>query len=159
MCTVTTLLPATDELYGFLLGETVHPRLTLPPGGVSPRPILEMLRQLMKPVRASHHPGDWLILDGHEVVGLIGLKAPADAEGKIDFGYGVADSRQRRGHASRAVALMLMELARDPKVRLITAENAVDNIASQRVLEKNGFVRTGTRIDPEDGEVICWRAC
>ena len=97
------------------------------------------------------------MLEGNEVVGLIGLKAPADAEGKIEFGYGIADSRQRRGHATRAVALMLKDIARDSRVRIVTAETAVANIASQRVLEKNGFQRIGTRLDAEDGEVICWR--
>ena len=154
---MTTLLPGTDELYAWMLGgDAPHPNLTLAPGGVSPEPVLVMLRDLMKPVRAVHPVGDWLILDGNEVVGVIGLKAPADDEGRIDFGYGIADSRQRRGHASRAVALMLKELAYDPKVHIITAETTVANLASQAVLTKNGFVCTGTRIDADDGEVVCW---
>ena len=155
---MTTLLPGTDDHNAWMLGGPAPlPELRLPPGGVSPEPVLVLLRELMKPVRAAHAVGDWLVLEGNEVVGLIGLKAPADAEGKIEFGYGIADSRQRRGHASRAVALMLKELARDPKVRLITAETAVANFASQHVLEKNGFQRTGMRLDAEDGEVSCWR--
>jgi len=155
---MTTLLPGTDDLYAWMLGwPAPHPNLALPPGGVSPEPVLAMLRELMKPARAVHPASDWLILDGNEVVGLIGLKAPADAEGKIDFGYGIADSRQRRGHASRAVALMLKAIAGDNLIRLVTAETAVDNIASQRVLEKNGFQRTGTRLDPEDGPLFCWQ--
>jgi RimJ/RimL family protein N-acetyltransferase len=154
---LTTILPATDNLYAFLLGEADHPALGLPPGGISPRPILEMLRQLMKPARAVHPRSDWAIVDGNEIVGLIGLKAPADAEGCVEIGYGIAESRWGRGHATAALALALKELGRDPKIATVTAENAVDNIASQRVLEKNGFVRTGTRIDSEDGEVVCWR--
>jgi RimJ/RimL family protein N-acetyltransferase len=155
---MTTLLPGTDELYAWMLGGPAPlPDLALPHGGVSPEPVLVMLRELMKPVRAAHQPGDWLILDGNEVVGLIGLKAPADDAGRIEFGYGVADSRQRRGHASRAVGLMLEDIARDPHFRIVTAETAIGNLASQRVLENNGFVRTGMRVDPEDGEVISWR--
>jgi len=155
---MTTLLPGTDDLYAWMLGGPApHPNLTLPPGGVAPEPVLAMLRDLMKPARAAHPVSDWLILEGDEVVGLIGLKAPADADGKIDFGYGVTDSRQRRGHASRAVALMLKEIDRDPRIRLVTAETSVNNFASQRVLEKNGFQRTGTRLDPEDGALFCWQ--
>ena len=38
----------------------------------------------------------------------------------------------------------------------LTAGTSVDNPGSQRVLEKNGFVRTGTREDPEDGTLITW---
>jgi RimJ/RimL family protein N-acetyltransferase len=39
----------------------------------------------------------------------------------------------------------------------LIAETALTNPASARVLEKNGFVVTGTRIDPEDGALRCWR--
>ncbi len=37
------------------------------------------------------------------------------------------------------------------------AETRTDNIASQRVLECNGFTRTGERLDEEDGVLLCWR--
>lgn len=154
---ITALLAGSDELFAFLLGEAPHPDLCLPPGGVAARPVLEMLREMMKPVRAVHPVADWLVLEGPEVVGLISLKRPADADGVVEIGYGIADSRQRRGHASRAVALVLNELASDSRIRTVTADTAVDNIASQRVLEKNGFVRIGARTDPDDGDLICWR--
>lgn len=41
---------------------------------------------------------------------------------------------------------------------LIAAETGVGNIASQHVLERNGFARAGERINAEDGPVICWEA-
>jgi RimJ/RimL family protein N-acetyltransferase len=155
---MTVLLPGTDDLYAWMLGGRAPvPNLALPPGGIAPAPVLEMLREAMKPVRAAHGGGDWLILDGEEAVGLISLKAPADANGTVEIGYGIAESRWGCGTATAALALALKELARDPRIRTVTAETAVDNIASQRVLEKNGFVRTGTRADPEDGDVICWQ--
>ncbi len=34
---------------------------------------------------------------------------------------------------------------------------AVDNVASQCVLDRNGFERVGTRVDPHDGELLVWR--
>jgi RimJ/RimL family protein N-acetyltransferase len=155
---MTCLLPGTDDLYAFMLGgPSPVPRLTLPPGGVAPRPVLEMLRETMKPVRAAHGGGDWLILDGDEVVGLISLKAPADASGVAEIGYGIAESRWGCGHATAALALTLKELVGDPRIRRITAETTVANLASQRVLEKNGFVRAGARVDPDDGDLICWQ--
>lgn len=43
-----------------------------------------------------------------------------------------------------------------PNVTAITAETALDNAASQRVLERNGFERVGERFDAEDGQLICW---
>lgn len=31
------------------------------------------------------------------------------------------------------------------------------NLASQQVLARNGFERTGERFDAGDGQLICWR--
>jgi RimJ/RimL family protein N-acetyltransferase len=95
--------------------------------------------------------------EGDEVVGLCSLTRAADGEGIPHIGYGVAESRRGRGHATRAIRLMVAEVLRDPKVRGIGAETSVANIPSQRVLEESGFGKTGTRIDDEDGEVFVWR--
>jgi RimJ/RimL family protein N-acetyltransferase len=43
-------------------------------------------------------------------------------------------------------------------VALISAETGFENIASQRVLERNGFIRVGKRIDAKDGPLTCWEA-
>ncbi|NIJ47622.1 GNAT family N-acetyltransferase [Rhizomicrobium electricum] len=154
---MTVLLPGTDDLYAWMLGGPAPvPRLTLPPGGIAPAAVLAMLREAMKPIRAAHGGGDWLILDGNEAVGLISLKAPADRGGTVEIGYGIAASRWGRGHATGALALALKEIARDPQIRKVTAETATANLASQRVLQKNGFVQTGARVDSEDGDIICW---
>ncbi len=52
----------------------------------------------------------------------------------------------------------MLDYARsDPAVRAVTASTAVANIASQRALERNGFVPTGTGNDPDDGDLIFWR--
>jgi RimJ/RimL family protein N-acetyltransferase len=75
----------------------------------------------------------------------------------VEIGYGVAPAHRRRGHATRAVAALLAEAARDPKVHSVVAETAVANRPSQRALEANGFGKTGTRMTEDDGEVICWR--
>ena len=71
-------------------------------------------------------------------------------------GYGIAPSRQGGGAATRAVA-SLVEWARgDERIERITANTGVDNVPSQRVLERNGFLRVGEDVDPDDGPVICW---
>jgi len=155
---LTELVPAGDAHFDWMLGGApVSPTLRLPPGGVEARSILEMLRGMLANVRAVHGGGGWLIVANGEVVGLCSYKRPADADGMVEIGYGVAASRRRRGHATRAVALMLREAARDPLVKIITAETAVANVASHRALEANGFRKTGTRVDKEDGELIAWR--
>lgn len=40
--------------------------------------------------------------------------------------------------------------------RNLTAETGIDNRASQMVLERDGFTRTGERTDPEDGDLYLW---
>ena len=46
---------------------------------------------------------------------------------------------------------------REPRLLVLHAETAVDNLPSQRVLEANGFADVGRRNDYEDGDLICWR--
>jgi RimJ/RimL family protein N-acetyltransferase len=157
-CAMTELVVCADAHFVWMLGgESPSPELRLPPGGIEAAPILEMLRGLLADIRKTHPVCAWLMVESGEVVGLCSLIGIADKDGIVRIGYGVAESRRRRGHATRTVKLMVDEILRDSKVRGITAETAVTNIASQRVLEEGGFVKTGTRRDDEDGEVFVWR--
>jgi len=74
----------------------------------------------------------------------------------VEIGYGIAPSKRGNGYATSAVAAMVEAAVLDPSVDALTAETAVQNLASQAVLERNGFARASTRIDVEDGEVIGW---
>lgn len=136
---------ATDEDFRWLLGEAAATRPLRVAPSLAPPEVLAIVRQL---------PANWLIVAEGELVGIIGLKT--DAGDEVEIGYGIASSRESRGFATGAVAALLPILqARD--VRLVTAETSVDNLASQRVLERNGFVRCGERTDEEDGALCCWR--
>lgn len=75
----------------------------------------------------------------------------------VEIGYGVAQAQEGRSYASAGVARMVEEAFAHGGVDAILAETSVHNPASQRVLEKNGFHRTGRREDPEDGLLIRWR--
>lgn len=100
-------------------------------------------------------PSAWLIVEGGEVVGLCAITRPP-VDGFVDIGYGIAPTRQGSSAATRAVARVVAWADGDSRVRRLTAEIAVDNVASQRVLERNGFLRCGERVDPEDGALLCW---
>lgn len=85
----------------------------------------------------------WMWLDG-DVVGSIGLRWTADGSplpphvlGHI--GYAVVPWKQRRGHATRALALML-PLARERGLPFVWITTDPDNRASQRVILANGGV-------------------
>lgn len=75
----------------------------------------------------------------------------------VEIGYGVAEAHEGKGYASAGVACMVEEAFAHGGAGAIFAETSVHNPASQRVLEKNGFVRTGEREDPEDGPLTQWR--
>ena len=76
--------------------------------------------------------------------------------GCAEIGYGIAPGLRGRGLASQAVAALIAGGARDGLAAL-SAGTACGNRASQMVLVRNGFVQTGMRIDPQDGEMIDWR--
>jgi len=107
-------------------------------------------------VRATYGPGSWMIVVDGEVVGLCSYKRPPDLDGVVEIGYGVSPSCRQRGYATLAVAHLLGAAVRDHSIRGLVAETAIENLASQRVLERNGFFRDSTRIDP-DGKVVFWR--
>lgn len=78
-------------------------------------------------------------------------------DGAVEIGCGVAESHRGRNFATQGVELLVTEGFSQPEVTVITAETADWNIASQRVLEKASFRRSGSRVDAEDGLVITWR--
>jgi RimJ/RimL family protein N-acetyltransferase len=96
----------------------------------------------------------WLIVADGLVVGTIGFKG-GPVNGELEVGYGVVPSHQRRGVATNALARLLDVVGE--RGLPITAETAAENIASQRVVTKNGFKETERRTTDQDGELIVWR--
>jgi RimJ/RimL family protein N-acetyltransferase len=130
--------------------------LTLPPGGVDDPETLEHVRRLTRHLHASGSRNSWMAVVGNEVVGMIGHKT-TPLDGTIEIGYGIAASRRGRGYATQAVAAVLLAARRNPDLRAVLAETLEDNLASQRVLIKNAFERSGGREDPADGPLVLWR--
>ncbi len=85
----------------------------------------------------------WMIekTDGTHIGDLCfkGLKG----NGNPEIGYGILDEFQGQGYATEAVKLALKWAFDHPKVLAVEAESDPDNAASQRVLEKCGFLATG----------------
>jgi RimJ/RimL family protein N-acetyltransferase len=88
-------------------------------------------------------------------VGQLGTKGAPDQNRSIEIGYGFNPSVWGRGYTTEAVEALVTHLL-GSGISTVRAETATTNLASQRVLEKNGFVRTGTRWDNEDGDLILW---
>ncbi|CAN5596479.1 hypothetical protein BH10PSE4_BH10PSE4_22350 [soil metagenome] len=151
------LIEATDAHFAALIAGRAPGGLAVAEGGVEAPEVLAMLRGLSAEVGESFEPNAWMIVEAGEVVGLCSLVRVPYVGGTVMIGYGVAASRRRRGIAGRAVAELLVWARGDHRVSIVTAETAIDNGPSQRVLEANGFARTGERTDEDDGDLHCWR--
>ena len=85
-----------------------------------------------------------------EVVARGGFHAPPDGDGMVELGYSVQPAWRRQGLATE-VAAGLIEWARGQGAARVVASTAPDNAASQAVLARLGFARTGEWMDEVDG--------
>ena len=147
----------TDADFAWMLGETdAHPDgLTMADGGLTAPEVVAMLRGVTANVAAGdERPVAWLASQDGTVAAMASF-TKRGPDGRYELGYGTAPVFDGQGVMTRTLAALL-PLVRAQGHHGLTAETSVDNPGSQRVLEKNGFVRTGTRDDPEDGALICW---
>ena len=149
------IVETNSDDYGALREGSAPRQFTLADTAVASPEIIEMLDRIATTVREKFSPASWLMIENGEVVGLCSITRPP-ADSVIDIGYGVAPSRQNRGIARKAIGEIVRWACSTHRVVAITADTAPDNIASQRVLHNNGFVRVGERIDAEDGQLLCW---
>jgi len=96
-----------------------------------------------------------LVRDTGEVVGGIGFIHPPE-DGVVEVGYGLAESARGQGLATealRAAAARAGQLG----ATIVVAMTAVDNVPSQRVLQRLGFTRLDVVVeDEEDGPLYRW---
>jgi RimJ/RimL family protein N-acetyltransferase len=97
----------------------------------------------------------WPVEESGVIIGTVGFKGQPE-DGRIELGYGLVPSARQKGLANEAVGVLLSAAAEASDIREVWVETAVDNMASQLVLEKLGFARTGQRWDAEDGALITW---
>src|SRR5262245_60271512 len=89
-------------------------------------------------------------------VGHAGFKGPPNKAGMVEIAYGTHPEFQRRGFATEVAEGLTTFALGDERVQLVWAHTKPENIASVRVLEKNGFRRIGEVVDPDDGLVLRW---
>ena len=93
--------------------------------------------------------GIWIIESkGGSHLGDLSFKG-FNEDGSVEIGYGVDAAHQGQGYATEAVNAAVMWALQQPGVTRVEAETEPANKASQRVLEKCGFIPLG--IDGEEG--------
>lgn len=86
-----------------------------------------------------------------EFCGLGEFYGYRDSLHKISMGYRLLERCWGRGIATEAVSLMVDYLYTKTDIEIITASTMVENAASARVLEKNGFIRTARGVEEDWG--------
>lgn len=85
----------------------------------------------------------WVIEVAGQPGGWITLVVANWEHGLCELGFALSSSFQNRGFMSKALALLLPDLFLQTALYRVEARCSVENIASQRVLEKTGFKREG----------------
>lgn len=93
--------------------------------------------------RIWYAPWEMVLTDSQKSVGDLGFKGPVRNH-SVEIGYGVWPEYEGRGYTTEALQAMTQWAFEQKDVMFVEAETAPDNRASQRVLEKCGFVQDGT---------------
>ena len=94
--------------------------------------------------RAADGFHQFAILDGDAIAGTINVfHIVREALQSGTIGYWVDEARNGRGLATKAVEDVVAYMFRELGLHRAEAATLVDNVASQRVLEKAGFERIG----------------
>lgn len=78
----------------------------------------------------------------HTLVGHLSFKG-LEKDGILEIGYGTLENYEGKGYMTEAVTAVTKWAVCQKGVTRIEAETEENNIASQRVLEKSGFVPNG----------------
>lgn len=93
--------------------------------------------------RIWYAPWKMALKDTREFVGDLCFKGPVKNHA-VEIGYGVQPGQEGHGYTTEALRAMTQWAFHQKDVVFVEAETAPDNKASQRVLEKCGFVPDGT---------------
>lgn len=85
----------------------------------------------------------WIVQVDGEPAGWITLVVSNWEHGLAEVGYALSSPYQSRGLMSEAVQILLDDIFTNTLIDRVEARCAIENIGSQRVLEKNGFQREG----------------
>ena len=93
--------------------------------------------------RIWYTPWKMTLKDSQEFIGDLCFKGPVKNH-SVEIGYGIQPEYEGRGYTTEALQALTKWAFGQKDVVFVEAETAPDNKASQRVLEKCGFVPDGT---------------
>ena len=96
----------------------------------------------------------WIVIDklSNCIVAEMGFKGVPTRDGAIEIGYGTMPDQQGKGYMTEAVGAMINWALQREDVKCVLAETDQKNLASIRIVQKNGFEQFDKR-----GEMIWWK--
>ena len=85
----------------------------------------------------------WIVQVDGQPAGWVTLVVSNWEHGLAEVGYALSTPFQSRGVMTDALAILLEDLFQNTLLERVEARCAVENVGSQRVLERNGFQREG----------------
>lgn len=113
------------------------------------------LRQMREDERFQTWCPHAIVLGG-QMIGHAGYHGPPgvnsnDAPDAVEFGYRIFKPYRGRGYATQAATMLMNQAEKRGGIRRFVLSVAPDNDPSLAIVRKLGFVRTGERMDEEDG--------
>jgi RimJ/RimL family protein N-acetyltransferase len=144
----TTELVITDLEGSKALSEALGAQVpdNWPPELYDRSPMEQAMHRLNEP--AEQGWSFWYLLSGQDgtqqAIGICGFKGRPDEAGSVEIGYSVLSQFRNQGYASESVARLLAWAFSHLQVKEVCAETLPHLKQSIRVMEKNGFVFTGS---------------
>jgi len=74
-------------------------------------------------------------------VGGIGFNSDPNGKKAVEMGYVIYENHQAKGYAAEALHVLTQWALAQDEVEVIIVQTDSDNILSQKILDKNGFIR------------------
>ncbi len=85
----------------------------------------------------------WAVKHQNEIVGVVSIHNIDTRMLTTHIGYTVAPTHYNRGFGGKIVSLMVDKIFNETKIRKVSALVHIENLASQKILDKLGFKREG----------------
>ncbi len=107
------------------------------------QPVQEMLNRTLADPANTVWTTNWQIVAGSppRIVGGFCFKGAPDNGGEVEIGYGLNPGSQGQGFMTEALSVAVPWALEQPGVQAVIAETERDNLPSQAVLRRTGFVR------------------
>lgn len=88
-----------------------------------------------------------------KVIGVVGVHPKDTLDNEVEILYGVSDEYQRKGYCMEAASSLIQWVFENTATTRLSAIVKPENIASEKVIKKLGFIYKDTRMLEYDGRI------